>query len=616
MENFETETHTKELDLMFERSSKEAVQRVENVDMFRDFKTQFRFLRKNLSPLLRKTLKKDFKQVLIVTVQEPPVDYILAFRKQYPDKDIKVLVPVNNLENLEKTNISFDFFLQNKINEARLYKFPRNIENVEVFGLFSTAFSSLEGNDFSKLQFLAPFIKAVRICAKKLKPDIIHADKIPFFLGAEFESKLPYPIRVLQIVDDFYTLESEKIEPFWVAINLVNLKGMKKLCRDKIIQKCMASLFNLHSTKNFRQMRDCLDFIYKNYVKFRENINRDEELDENILFKRMNSRILKIFPELRFENFSYYDKMYFTLKKTDFWAVISESYYKEIFENHSICIDLKTRINQTKSKSGFVNLGIGEIKTKLYQPFDVNNFRELRRRNKMYLLKEFSAQRVKTKFVDISLLKSEDCEIRGYLDSFYEAPLIFATFNEDIFRNGIDIAFSSILKLFELRKNIQVIVNIPNGLSNNYIKSWVEFLERNSDLNGRWLFINSKINFEQFYAASDINLLPKRINSSDIEYLHGMKLGCIPVASRVGILNDTVADIFDDMVLGCGFKTKKSLLNDENVEEDYLAILNKALNLYTNNPASWNLLIKNAMNYDARWSFEIIEKYNNIYEML
>lgn len=614
MENFETATHTKELDLMFERPSKEAVQRVENVDMFRDFKTQFRFLRKNLSSLLRKRLKKDFKQVLIVTVQKPPIDYILAFRKQYPDKDIKVLIPIKNLENLEKTNISFDFFLQNKINEARLYKFPRNIENVEVFGLFSTAFSSLEGNDFSKLQFLAPFMKAVRICVKKLKPDIIHADNIPFFLGAEFENKLPYPIRVFQVVEDFYTEENEQIEPFWAAINILNQQGMQKLCRDKIIQKCIASLFNLHSTKNFKQMRECLDFIYQNYVKFRENINREEELNENILFKRMNSRILKLFPELRFENFSYYDKMYFTLKKTDFWAVISESYYKEIFENS--CMDLKIRINQTKSKSGFVNLGIGEIKTKLYQPFDVGNFRELRQKNKTYLLKEFSAQRVKTKFVDISLLKSEDCEIRGYLDSFYDAPLIFAKFDNDIFKNGVDVAFNSILKLFELRKNIQVIVNIPNSLSNNFIKSWVEFLENNFDFNGRWLFIDGKINIEQFYAASDINLLPRRINSSDIEYLSGMKLGCIPIASRVGILNDTVADIFEDMVFGCGFKTKKSLMNDENVEEDYLTILNKALNLYTNNPASWNLLIKNAMNYDAYWNFETIEKYNEIYEMM
>ena len=111
MENFETETHTKEQDLIFEQPSTEAVQQVENVDMFHDFKTQFRFLRKNLSSLLRKRLKKDFKQVLIITVQKPPIDYILAFRKQYPDKDIKVLIPIKNIENLEKTNISFDFFL-------------------------------------------------------------------------------------------------------------------------------------------------------------------------------------------------------------------------------------------------------------------------------------------------------------------------------------------------------------------------------------------------------------------------------------------------------------------------------------------------------------------------
>ena len=29
-----------------------------------------------------------------------------------------------------------------------------------------------------------------------------------------------------------------------------------------------------------------------------------------------------------------------------------------------------------------------------------------------------------------------------------------------------------------------------------------------------------------------------------------------------------------------------------------------------------NLLIKNAMNYDSNWNFEIIEKYNELYELL
>ena len=38
--------------------------------------------------------------------------------------------------------------------------------------------------------------------------------------------------------------------------------------------------------------------------------------------------------------------------------------------------------------------------------------------------------------------------------------------------------------------------------------------------------------------------------------------------------------------------------------------------LPANNPASWNLLIKNAMNYDAYWIFKTIEKYNEIYEMM
>ena len=613
MENFETETHTKELNLAFE-SAKEEVKIVETTDFLYDLKTQFRFFRKQWSSFVRKNLKKDFNQILIITKEKPNFGYVLALKKQYPDKEIKFLVPIDNAENLEKTNISFEFFAQNKMNEARLYKFPRNSENIEVFGLFTTAFSSLSEKDFSKLQYLALFIKAVRICAKKLKPDIIHADNVPFFLGAEFESKMSYPIRVLQIFEDFYTSDEEKIEPFWAILNIASPNAMKKLCRDKIIQKCVASLFNLHNTNNFRQMRDCLEFIYQNYMKFRDNINKDEEIDENILFKRMNARVLKLFPEIRFEDNSYYDTRFFTLKKVDFWATISKSYYNSLFENYEF--DLQNRIKQTKLKSGYVGLGTTKIKPKIYQNFDEDNFRELRGQNKTYLLKEFSSQRVKTKFMDIRLFKEENYVVKGYLDSFYGAPLIFAKFSNDVFKDGIDIAFSTILKLFELRKNMQVIVNIPEGLKNNYVKSWVEFMENNSTFDGRWVFIDGEINAEQFYASSDIMLLPRRLNSSNVEYLKGMNLGCIPVASRTGILNDTITDIFDDMVLGCGFKTRDLILNNEKANDDYASVLTKALNLYTNNPSSWNLLIKNAMNYDSSWNFEIIEKYNELYELL
>lgn len=614
MESFETEAHLKEFDVQNE--SEEPIvlpQNIEHANFLYDYKTQFRFLRKNISAFLRKKLKKDFKEILIVTAQNPPFDYIFAFKKQYPDKNIKVLIPLHDLENAEKTNISFEFYSQNKTCEARLYKLPKNANNIEIYGLFSASFS---GHDVSKLQYLAPFMKAVRICVKSLKPEVVHADNLPFFLGAEFESKMAYPVKVLQVIDDFGKYEAEKTEAFWAAINLVNKAGMKKICRDKIIQKCMASLFNLHNTKHFSQMRDCLEFIYQNYEKFRSTIDKTEEIDENILFRRMSIQALKLFPELKCENNIHFNSMYFTIKKVDFWVTISKTYYDEIFANKEIAGCLSKKIEQTKLKSDFINIGYNFSKTKLYQPFDINNFRELRIKNKSYLLKEFSFKRVQTRFVDLSLLKTENYTLKGYLDSFYEAPLIFSKFSLNIFDDGVDIALDSILKLFEQRKNIQIIINIPNGLNNNFVKSWIEFLEQNSAFDGRWLFINDEINVEQFYAASDIALFPTRTNSSKTEHYKAMKFGCIPVASRSGILNDTIADIFDDMIFGCGFKTKNPLLTDKNANETYFETLSKAINLFINNNSSWNLLIKNAMNYDSNWNFEIIEKYNKIYDSI
>ena len=70
------------------------------------------------------------------------------------------------------------------------------------------------------------------------------------------------------------------------------------------------------------------------------------------------------------------------------------------------------------------------------------------------------------------------------------------------------------------------------------------------------------------------------------------------------------------MTLGCGFKTKTTLYIDEDVNSIYMEAFMKALNMYEKNPSSWNLLIKNCMNYESGWKFETIEKYNEIYDSL
>ena len=617
MSNFETETHSKEFETIYGNKNSDIDDIVfsnSNDDIIYTLKASFKLVRKNISNFLKKDRKNEFKTILYITLNEPPIDYILAFRQQYPDKVIKVLIPIDNIEGLEGTHINFEYYLQNRINTARLYKFKKNRDNIEIYGLYSPAFS---GYDRGRLQYLAPFIKAARICARELKPDIVHADNIPFFLGAEFKNKTAFPAKVFQVIRDFSQIENNKTEAFWTAINLVDKRGMKRICRDKIIKKCIASLFNLHNTKKFYQMRECLEFIYMNYFKFRKYIDKCEDIDENILFNRMNARILQMFPQMAYEDDMFCNSMYYTLKKADFWAVISETYYKNILTSRELSGKIYNRILKTKNKSSYVSYGLTQGPKKLYQAFTSENFREFRKRNKTYMLKEFSQERIRTRFLDLNLFEDENYAVYGYLDSFYEAPLIFISgYSEDIFSQGIDIALNTIFKLFELNKNLQVIINIPEGLKNNYIKTRINFLEKNYSLNGRWIFIDGNINLQQFLASVDMIFLPKRVNTISTEHYIAMKYGCIPISSRFGIYNDTIADIFDDITYGCGFKTKSPLNTDEDANEIYFKTVTKALNLYSKNPSSWNLLIKNAMNYDSSWNFKIIEKYNKIYEKL
>ena len=135
-------------------------------------------------------------------------------------------------------------------------------------------------------------------------------------------------------------------------------------------------------------------------------------------------------------------------------------------------------------------------------------------------------------------------------------------------------------------------------------------------MNGKWVFIDDEINYPKFLSSVDMILLPRRTNVTSPEHLIAMHYGCVPIATRCGVLNDTIADIFDDIANGCGFKTKTSLMTDDDTNEIYLTPVMKALNLYQNNPASWNLLIKNCMNYNSNWNFKILEKYDKIYKEL
>ncbi len=642
MSEFKTESHSEELEFIFNQDVKTFENEMNrNSAILRDLKAYYRLLKRKVSASFAKKLPQNFTNILYLTLDCPtytknssrldsPFEYIDLMRRQYPENDIRILIPIINESQKPEGRalVKFSFFVQNRMAEAVVYKFPKNNENIQVYGILSSAFSNCKNvSEISRFHYLVPFMKAVQTAVKKLRidnfmPNIIHAENIPFFLGSELEKCSLGNIKVLQSIKDFTQIDIAKTEAFWAAINIADKSAMQKICNDKVIKKLVASLFKLHNAKRFAQMNVCLRFIYKNYYKFRKFIDKGEDIEENVIFSKLNDRILQIFPQMRYGEDSYFNPYMHTLKCADYWTVMSETYYNEVFNNPQLSGNMYPQIVKTKEKSNYLSYGLNTDKYGLkapretYYPFNSENFRDYRSKNKTAILKEFSAERIKTNFVDPTLFDDEEVTIIGSLDSFYDSPLLFAHTTPEIFANGVDILFNTVLKLFELHKSFQVIICIKDGLKVGFIKSWIEFLQKNKYIQGKWVFIDGKINLSKFYASSDMTLIPRRSNLNTSEHFLAMHYGCVPVVSRNGILNDTISDIFDDITNGCGLKTKKSLLAEEDANELFLAPVTKALHIIQHNPSSWNLLVKNCLLKDCDWSFEILEKYNQIYKEL
>ena len=574
-------------------------------DLSYEFRIYYRLARKKISCFLRNSLKKNFIEILYITTDEPPVDYITSLQKQYPDKIIKVLIPIFNKEDNHINNSSFKiyYYMQGKTDSATLYKISEYGNNVQVYGVYTDEFSTIANKqDIYEFKNLSRFAKIARQAALKLKPDFIHAENVPFLTGLELENNwlAGYPIKYIQSVQN-YTIVKDT-EPFIAAITFANKNELNKICNDNVIRSCIAAIFKTNPPKTTKKTMAYINYILKKYDEYRKNINREEDTRENVSLRRMNERISKIFPKMLYKNEILYNPLPFSLKQASKRIVRSESVDKPLWAktiSDIITLPMKCNLNNEH---------------KLHDKYNIDNFRDVRFLNKKYVTREFSQKRIELKFFDVSIFEEEDVGIRGYLEPMYKTPLFFISINEFTGLQDIKTSSLAILKAFELGKNIQVIYNFPKGLNNDYLNSLFDFLESKTALKGKWLALEGKINQPQFLSAADMILIPSD-NCLKIENLlyNALKYGCIPLISRNSFLNNNISDIFDDLNTGCVFKTNP--VQEEGISE-YESLFLKALDFYTKNNTSWNLIVKNALSYDSGWDFESIEKYNNLYDDL
>ena len=118
-ENKDKENHTDELDAIYSSSENKITEEsFKDSVLVHNFKLYFRFLRRRFSIFSSAKKENELKEIIYLTVKEPPLDFISAFRQQYPDKIIKVLVPIDNIEGLEDLEKDVSFFMQNRMHSA------------------------------------------------------------------------------------------------------------------------------------------------------------------------------------------------------------------------------------------------------------------------------------------------------------------------------------------------------------------------------------------------------------------------------------------------------------------------------------------------------------------
>ena len=642
---------------------------IENADLIYLVKLYYRLYRKKLTSYIREKTDRKFLNIIYLTSDCPkytpnstkltsPIEYISEIRKQYPDNNFCILLPIIGLPantklskkltykvdgktyQLEKTSIEFEFFIKNKNMECILYKFPQNTENINIYGIYSNAFSyEMYIENILDFSILPSFIRAARLCVKKMskqefKTDIVHCEYLPYFMGSEFE-KDKTPAKVIQFFNSLSEGNYKKSDLFWSALNLADKDALRKIKQDKEIKTYLSELFSIYKDELIDDKTSDFEFVYNNY----KNIMKKPEIIAIDAYKNLNLRIKKIFPYFIEKNLDEYYQILSSIKKSSHWTILSKSYYNSIFEDMGLAKKLLQQLIKHIEFSSYTPCAFNknnfstESTLTVFNSFNSENFRNERSKNKRALIKEFSHERILNNLKDKTLFNLQDVKIYGYLDSLNDVPLLFANISTNIFEEGTDILFNTLFKIFENRKSFQIIIAVENREQSKYFEPIIKFLSENSIFDGKWLIIehneNSYIpNYEKelldnthrflslgkFLAASDMFLIPSRENLKSPIHLLGMHYGAVPIVGKIGILNDTVINILDNPSDGNGFKTNCALLREPSETKEFYNILSKAIEIYQNNPASWKLIIKNCMNSNKNWNFYKLEKYNKIYK--
>jgi starch synthase len=236
--------------------------------------------------------------------------------------------------------------------------------------------------------------------------------------------------------------------------------------------------------------------------------------------------------------------------------------------------------NRSKDLYGIIN-GINydvfnpEIDQKIYRNYSLENLEE-KYVNKVHLQKELFLPQKKVPIISIISRLAE--------------------------QKGLNLLMEKMDEL--MKKDIQFVIL---GSGEQEYESGVQyFRDKYPDKVAVYIGFNGEL-ANKIYAGSDMFLMPSRFEPCGLGQLISYKYGTIPIVRSTGGLADTVIDYDGDKLNGTGFSFH------DFVSDDMFNAIERAVNLYTDEPGKWRKLVKQAMSFDYSWE-EPAKEYLELYK--
>lgn len=355
------------------------------------------------------------------------------------------------------------------------------------------------------------------------------------------------------------------------------------------------------------------------YLKVAENYEKYIPYTTNHL-GFMDSMVMDSFPKKGWFK-QYYNFYVPAVRTSDSIVSCSDTYIRELAEEDRYSDGVSNLMNLERLKSFGITIGMDyslhnpaatekETTNPVKYPFSANekeletnsnllDYKTGKAMNKSYL-QEILGAKVPDK--ETAFNKTVGAKQYGFLENDPNALVSTFITRYDPQQKGVDIVIKAAEKLLEEEKDAQIILAGPD-FSKDYalIKEYLENVVYKYP--GRAVLCDGFINnISQFYAGSDTVLIPSRFAPFELVQLQGMRMGAIPIVSNAGGLAEIIVDPRegrDEEILG--FKTEKSLFLTDDPYKSYCDTIKRALDIYRNEPATWDKMLLNGLRYKRSW---------------